>query len=201
MMKRLVYTFLGMTVALSLTACGDGNVKQQLGLQRAAPDEFRVVAKPPLSVPPDFALRPPRPGMSDQQNDVVRNQAKAAVFSETVQASPSAPVSSAPVQNVSFSRGEQSLLTRSGADTAQPDIKDVLYHEEYTASVEKREEGFFSRMLNRKTPQEEGEVVVDSTKEADRIRTNKQEGKPINEGEVAEKGESKKSLLDKVFGL
>lgn len=200
-MQRFVYTFLGMTVALSLTACGGGNVKQQLGLQRAAPDEFRVVAKPPLSVPPDFSLRPPRAGMSDQQNDVVRNQAKQAVFSETVQASPSSLVTAAPVQNSSFSRGEQSLLTRSGADTAQSDIKDVLYHEEYTTTVEKREEGFFSRMMNRKTAAEEGEVVVDSSKEADRIRTNKQEGKPITEGDVPEKGEGKKSLLDKVFGL
>lgn len=43
---------------LLLAACG-GDVKDTLGLNRKAPDEFRVIARPPLSVPKEFKLYPP----------------------------------------------------------------------------------------------------------------------------------------------
>lgn len=46
--------------ALALSACGA--VTKSLGLTAPAPDEFRVVTKAPLVVPPEFALRPPAPG-------------------------------------------------------------------------------------------------------------------------------------------
>ncbi|MDB5438869.1 MAG: hypothetical protein JWM33_1296 [Caulobacteraceae bacterium] len=46
--------------ALGLSACG--TVTNALGLKAPAPDEFRVVTKAPLVVPPEFALRPPAPG-------------------------------------------------------------------------------------------------------------------------------------------
>ncbi|MCH1556317.1 MAG: DUF3035 domain-containing protein, partial [Pseudomonadales bacterium] len=47
--------------ALTLSACGD-STKRALGLSRTSPDEFSVVPRAPLSQPPDFNLRPPRPG-------------------------------------------------------------------------------------------------------------------------------------------
>ncbi|MEJ0010899.1 MAG: DUF3035 domain-containing protein [Alphaproteobacteria bacterium] len=47
---------------LLLSACSSGEVKDTLGLDRTAPDEFSVVSRPPLSVPPEFELAPPRPG-------------------------------------------------------------------------------------------------------------------------------------------
>ena len=49
------------TLALALgtvTACGS------LGGERPAPDEFRVVTKAPLSVPPEYGLRPPEAGQA-----------------------------------------------------------------------------------------------------------------------------------------
>lgn len=42
---------LGVTAACSSTGTGG-----------ATPDEFRVVTKPPLSIPPSYSLRPPAPG-------------------------------------------------------------------------------------------------------------------------------------------
>ena len=33
-----------------------------LGLDKQAPDEFSVVARAPLELPPDYSLRPPRAG-------------------------------------------------------------------------------------------------------------------------------------------
>ena len=47
-------------VMLSLVGCG--GMQSALGLGKSPPDEFAVVTKAPLVVPPDFSLRPPRPG-------------------------------------------------------------------------------------------------------------------------------------------
>ena len=46
--------------AVALSACG--SVREDLGLGRSPPDEFAVIDRPPLSMPPDFSLRPPTPG-------------------------------------------------------------------------------------------------------------------------------------------
>ena len=46
--------------ALGLGGCQSAS--KALGMNRVTPDEFRVVTKAPLIVPPDFSLRPPGPG-------------------------------------------------------------------------------------------------------------------------------------------
>jgi hypothetical protein len=46
--------------AAGLAGCG--STKKALGMTKVTPDEFRVVAKAPLVVPPDYGLRPPSPG-------------------------------------------------------------------------------------------------------------------------------------------
>jgi hypothetical protein len=46
-----------------LTACSGGsNWKQTLGIEPTSPDEFAVESRAPLTIPPDFDLRPPAPG-------------------------------------------------------------------------------------------------------------------------------------------
>jgi hypothetical protein len=46
--------------APGLTACSDW--KQVIGIDQPAPDEFAVESRAPLTIPPDFSLRPPKPG-------------------------------------------------------------------------------------------------------------------------------------------
>lgn len=56
-MKTLM-TLSTLAVALgTVTACGSVG-------SRAAPDEFKVVTKAPLTVPPEYALKPPAPGQA-----------------------------------------------------------------------------------------------------------------------------------------
>lgn len=45
--------------ALALAACASGNSD---GRRAGVPDEFRVVKKAPLTVPPEYSLRPPQRG-------------------------------------------------------------------------------------------------------------------------------------------
>ena len=47
---------------LAVAACGGRSVSESFGVQRRAPDEFQVVRRAPLVVPPDYRLRPPAPG-------------------------------------------------------------------------------------------------------------------------------------------
>ena len=45
--------------AVALTACG--GLRQSIGLTKVVPDEFLTVASAPLTVPPEYGLRPPAP--------------------------------------------------------------------------------------------------------------------------------------------
>lgn len=57
------FIILGFAVSPLLSACGGGEtVGEALGYELAGPDEMAVIRRPPLTVPPDFNLRPPRSG-------------------------------------------------------------------------------------------------------------------------------------------
>ena len=45
-----------LALVLVLSSCE--GLKKQIGLAKSAPDEFTVVTKAPLILPPDFTLRP-----------------------------------------------------------------------------------------------------------------------------------------------
>jgi hypothetical protein len=49
-------------LCLGASACGDSTPRQVFGLDKNPPDAFTVVARAPLTLPPDFGLRPPRLG-------------------------------------------------------------------------------------------------------------------------------------------
>ena len=46
--------------AMGLAGCTAAG--RALGITKVTPDEFRIVTKAPLTVPPDYSLRPPAPG-------------------------------------------------------------------------------------------------------------------------------------------
>lgn len=57
--KRVILTG-ALLAAVGLTGCN--SARGALGMTKVTPDEFRVVTKAPLVVPPDYALRPPALG-------------------------------------------------------------------------------------------------------------------------------------------
>ena len=66
--------------AVSLLAAaglqGCSNFKQMIGLEPTMPDEFAVESRPPLTIPPDFDLRPPRPGTPRPQEKTAAQLAR-----------------------------------------------------------------------------------------------------------------------------
>src|SRR5712672_3034459 len=46
---------------------GCTSIRQMVGLDRVGPDEFAVESRAPLTIPPDFELRPPQAADASQQ--------------------------------------------------------------------------------------------------------------------------------------
>jgi hypothetical protein len=59
---------------------GCGGTRKMLGLEKTSPDEFLVVKRAPLSLPPNYELRPPNPGERRPQERTVRSRAKDRLF-------------------------------------------------------------------------------------------------------------------------
>ncbi len=99
---------------LLLAGCGDTwtDVKRGLGMEKVVPDEFAVTASAPLAVPPDFTLRPPRPGAAPTQEKAPVDQARQTVFrASDTQLATLSPAAS------DRSEGEDELLKRAGAES------------------------------------------------------------------------------------
>jgi hypothetical protein len=60
---------------------GCSNWKQTLGIEPVSPDEFAVESRAPLTVPPDFNLRPPEPGAPRPQEASMSSKAQGAIDS------------------------------------------------------------------------------------------------------------------------
>lgn len=66
-------------VVVPLVLGGCSNWKQTLGIEPVSPDEFAVESRAPLTIPPDFNLRPPEPGAARPQETSIANKAQTAV--------------------------------------------------------------------------------------------------------------------------
>ena len=109
---------------LGLSGCQ--STRQALGMTKVTPDEFRVVTKAPLVVPPDYALRPPAPGEPRPQELQPESAARTALLGAR-----------AAEQR---SDGEKLLAAKAGADKADPLIRYVVDDE--FGSVAHKDRGF-----------------------------------------------------------
>jgi hypothetical protein len=97
-------------VAAAGLVSGCGTTQRVLGLEKSAPDEFRVITKAPLVVPPDYALRPPRPGEARPgPADATAAAARAAVFGTDIGAR--------------ATEGEKLIVAKAGAGAVDPMIR------------------------------------------------------------------------------
>jgi hypothetical protein len=97
-----------------------------LGLSKVTPDEFRVVTKAPLILPPDYSLRPPAPGQPRPQELQPESAARTAMLGQR----------DAEVR----SDGEKLLDTKAGGDKADPLIRYVVDDE--FGAIAHKDKGF-----------------------------------------------------------
>jgi hypothetical protein len=84
---------IGLVVAglLQLGGCSRGTVQDALGMSKRSPDEFAVVRRAPLIVPPDYDLRPPDPGAPRPNIGTTSDQARGALTGNPATGNPAEP--------------------------------------------------------------------------------------------------------------
>ena len=120
---------LAAVAATGLAGCQSAS--KALGMSKVVPDEFRVVTKAPLVVPPDYALRPPAPGEPRPQELQPESAARQALIGQSMAAG--------------RSDGEKLLVARAGVDKADPLIRFVVDDE--NGDLAHKDESFASKVM------------------------------------------------------
>ena len=146
--------------AAGLAGCDSAS--KAFGLSKVTPDEFRVVTKAPLTLPPDYSLRPPAPGEPRPQELQPESAARTALLGQR--------------EGEARSDGEKLLVAKAGADKADPLIRYVVDDE--FGDVSHKEKSFADKVMFwradktvQATPQPTGDgtAPIDPAAEAERI--------------------------------
>jgi hypothetical protein len=171
--------------SLLLAACGNGDaLSRTFGFTRDAPDEFTVTTRAPLSMPPDFTLRPPRPGAPRPMEESESRQAETAL----------APQTALGTGQGTASAGQDALVQQAGP----PVTNSIRAQVDADARMDQASNGFVDRLLfwQRSSPQG---IVVDPQKEAQRLREDAALGQSPETGDTPIIQPRKKGWLEGLF--
>jgi hypothetical protein len=185
--SSLAYPPLALAGALLLGGCGGDSLTRTFGLTRDAPDEFSVTTRAPLSMPPQFTLRPPRPGAPRPQEQSDREQAELAL-------APEGALGNAPSPGVT--PGQEALLQAAGP-AAPAGIRREIDQDQ---QLDRPRQGFADKMLFWQTPPPAG-TQIDAQKETQRLRENAALGKDPTVGDTPIIQPPKKGFLQGLFGI
>jgi hypothetical protein len=127
--NRMLAAVALMGAAVSLNACG--HAREALGLAKVTPDEFRVVTKAPLTLPPDYDLRPPAPGEPRPQELQPESAARLALLGEAASAN--------------RDDGEKLLVKMAGGEKADPLARYVVDDE--FGAISYKDKSFADRVM------------------------------------------------------
>lgn len=156
----IIMASLAAVAALALPVGGCSGNQEFLGRSRQAPDEFAVYSRAPLSIPPDFSLRPPGPGGARPQAVAPRKAAMKAVLGSRAAATPPGSIAGA-------SPGTISLIRQTGGFKAAPTIRETVNSE--TTILAKEDKKFSDKIIFWRDKQVPGKTI-DPAREERRIR-------------------------------
>lgn len=183
----------GIVIILSLgtlVLSGCSGLREQMGLGKSSPDEFRVVSRAPLTLPPDFNLRPPDPGAPRPQTGTPTDQAKQAVFKVEPNG---APIVDDIIPADGRSMGERAFLVAAGAEYSDPSIRQIVNAE--TDQINADNEDFLKNLIIWRKDEPVG-VVVDPEAESKRLQENATLGKGVTEGQTPVIERKEKALFE-----
>lgn len=164
-------------LCLGLAACGGGTVQESLGLVRSAPDEFQVVSRAPLSLPPDYDLRPPRPGAPGPNDVAAQDAAREALIRGGSAGATTAAIEEAggdaqpAVVASEPGPAERAILAASGADRADPNIRQQIASDEaQLVAIDSQRFLFIASWQQSPTEQRIAAQALDPAAEAARLR-------------------------------
>ncbi|MGH6877032.1 MAG: DUF3035 domain-containing protein [Rhizomicrobium sp.] len=169
MMKARDGLRLAVLAGLALSLIGCESIREAAGVTKEPPDEFAVVTKSPLVIPPDFNLRPPKPGAAPTNQSSPTVAAQTALFGDD-------PAAAAAALPGSYSPEERILLANSGGANADDAIRKQIAAD--AKDMEATDDSFTNELLfsvpdpNRGTP-------LNADAEAQRIQAAKAQGQQI----------------------
>lgn len=154
-------------LALALVGCE--SIREAAGVTKEPPDEFAVVTKSPLVVPPDFNLRPPKPGAAPTNQSSPTEAAQDALFGDD-------PATAAAALPGNFSNEERIVLANSGAAVADHSIRKQIASD--AKAMEATDDSFTDELLFGSSDADTG-APLNADAEAQRIQTAKANGQPV----------------------
>jgi len=118
--------------ASALITSGCASATRALGVTKNAPNEFNILTKAPLIVPPEYNLRPPKAGEINVEEKYATVAARKALLGDIDPAEPSP--------------GEAVLIAKAGGAQADPAVRVIIDGEN---SVERKNRGFAERIQGR----------------------------------------------------
>ncbi|SMH60802.1 DUF3035 domain-containing protein [Azospirillum agricola] len=169
--SRTLRPLLGLALAaLALAGCSD--VRRSIGLDRQSPDEFSVVSRAPLTLPPSMQanLPKPRPGAARPQDSTPTQVAAGAVFggSSRGRGTPA----------TGGSAGESALVAQASArDGIDPNIRNKVDQE--TTQLIVADKSWIDSLLFWQS-QEQPFSIVDPKQEQQRLREAQAQGRSVD---------------------
>lgn len=202
MIPRLtVVGAIAMIVPVALGGCSE--TRQALGLEKSAPDEFAVLTRAPLSVPPEFGLRPPTPGAPRPQELSVSEEARQSLLQATGKKPMTIKEREAynaerRSQTAQLSSGEKAIAGELGATKADPTIRQVVDAESSQRSGSSKY--LIDYILFWREPTPTGDQV-DPVQERQRLQQNTALGRPVTEGPTPTIKRRSRGLLNDLLGI
>ena len=185
-----VAVMVGAVLALS----GCDTLRDAAGMGKMAPDEFAVLTKAPLVVPPDFNLMPPKPGAAPTNQTDPNESAESALFGND-------PAAIASNMTGNYSDGEKLLLANAGVQNIDPNIR--IHLQSDRKAMLGADDTFTNDLLFWKGPKTDPGKAVDADAEAKRIAAQKSGdasgASPIAPNPAEPKKDEDKGLLDGWF--
>ncbi len=191
-------------LALALLApavAGCSSTKEMLGLTKRSPDEFQVVSRAPLSMPPDYSLRPPTPGAPRPQEGTTRDQAQSIVTGYSDRATSTLQPDQIPSigegeATSTESAGESAFLQSASLTGIDPNIRKLVDQE--TTEDQDASQTFLDDLVFWRAPEPYG-TVVDPVAEQKRLQENQALNQPNDTGETPIIERKKKGLFEGIF--
>ncbi len=184
--KMTRFLMLPAALAALVLVTGCSSVKRELGVGRNSPDEFAVVKRAPLTLPPEYSLRPPSSDYLPPASEVTQ-QARSVLMGN----------------NTSLYTGgnaEEAFMSRTGVQQADPEIRSTINRDNGYIALQNRTVA--DRLIfwgDKEVDQSKMPAsVIDAEAEAERLKKNKAEGKAVNDGNVPVI-EKQKTAFDKLF--
>lgn len=179
-----------LVAVVGVSLCNCSVIRKAAGMNKMPPDEFSVLTKGPLTMPPDFGLMPPKPGAAPSNQSDPATNAQASLYGTD----PAAIAATIPGP---ASQGEKLLLANAGAVNADPEIRKNLaadLNQQLAAT-----DSFTNDVLFwKEKPKPEPGKAVDADAEAKRIAAQRDAGTAVT-GAKPEKEDDDSGWFDGWF--